>query len=187
MPLLLDTSTPLSLAEILGTALSSVIDAQAQSARATVEFIKEVGILPAGGPDGKEKLRTIQFCYHKLDENRKEAEFVVEIPLLGIVNIPMVTVKTATFSFSYEVTDTRPGQKDIAATQRETAFLSRLAVPAKLQGRLTRTPTAAGGSETASVQVKIELERAAMTIGVEKILDILDVAAAEKKGRPTLE
>lgn len=180
-PLILDTSTPLSLAEILGSALSSVIDAQAQSARATVEFIKDVGIIPPATPGGEEKLRTLLFRYRKLDENQREADFVVEIPLLGIIDIPMISVKNAAFAFSYEVTNTNPGTKEISTSSAGSNYLSRLAAPAQLKGRVTRTPSATSGSEKASLQVKVELEKSAMPVGLEKILDILEVAAAERK------
>ena len=180
MPILLDTSTPLTLAEILGSAIASVIDAQAQSARATVEFIKEVGIVPPTVPGAEEKLRTLQFGYRKLDENQKEADFVVDIPLLGMVNIPMVSVKNATFSFAYEIVDTKASQKDTAKPVAETSFLSRVLAPAKLQGRVSRAP-ASTGSEKATLQIKVELEKSAMPLGLERILDILELSASERK------
>jgi hypothetical protein len=185
MAFVLDLSTPLSLSEILGSAMAAVIDAQAQSARASVEFIQDVGIIPPAAPGGEEKLRMVQFRYRKLDENQKEADFMVEIPLLGLVDVPMVSVKTATFSFSYDVSDTAPGQKTTPTVNvASTSFLSKLTIPATIKGRVGRTPSPSTGSEKASLQVKVELEKSAMPVGLEKILDILEVAAAERKQPP---
>lgn len=179
MAVVLDKSLPLSLAEILGSAITSVIDAQAQSARASVEFIKEVGFQTPPPANGEEKLRMLLFRYRKLDENNQPAEFTVEIPLLGIVDIPMVSVKNATFQFTYEVTQSEPGQKETGAAPAGKGFLSRLVVPAKIQGRVAK-PLAAT-QEKGNMQVKVELEKAAMSVGLEKILDVLEIAASERK------
>lgn len=177
MAIVLDASTPLSLAEILGSALTAVIDAQAQSARASVEFIKEVGLV-AGSPDEQEKLRTVLFRYRKLDENQLEADFQVEIPLLGMVDIPMVSVKSASFSFNYDISETAPSEKPAAPSTNK--FLSALTAPARIKGRVSKGSQITS-SEKASLQVRVELEKSPMPIGIEKILDILEVAAAERK------
>lgn len=180
MAVVLDKSIPLTLSEILGSAIASVIDAQAQSARASMEFIQEVGFLTPAPAHGEEKLRMLQFRYRKLDENQQPAEFSVEVPLLGIVDIPMVSVKTATFQFAYEITQSEPGEKETVNPLPGKGYLTRLAVPAKMQGRVARSP-ASSVQEKGNMQVKVELEKSAMPVGLEKILDILELAAAEKK------
>jgi hypothetical protein len=197
----LDLSQPLSISEILGSALSAIIDAQAQSARATVEFIKEVGILP--GPADHEKLRTLTFRYQKLDENQRTAEFEAAIPLLGLVDIPMIAVKSATIAFAYEVTGTESSRSDdpsgagggaagaVSGTGAVAAagFLSKTVAPARLKGRVMKSPaagatassSASNSQEKGSIQIRVELEKAAMPVGIEKILDLLELSAGEKK------
>lgn len=185
MAILLNASTPLSLAEILGATMSSVIDAQAQSARATVEFIKEVGVLEATSPSAEERLRTLTFHYRKLDENQEEADFQVDIPLLGLVDIPMISVKKATFAFTYEVSTTKPSVKasssQPALAVAEHNYLTPIVSPAVISGRVGKASSPEKGTEKASLDIKIELEKSTLPVGLERILDILEVAASERK------
>jgi hypothetical protein len=75
----------LELSQLLGSLLASVVEAQAASARATVDFVESVGFEP--GTDG-ERMRTVRLRYRKKDENGIPADFEVEVPLLALVNVP---------------------------------------------------------------------------------------------------
>mgnify|MGYP004003558717 FL=1 len=100
-------SIPLSLGETIGSLMTSIIDAQAQAARATVEFIEDVGTVEGSSDlDSVHELRSVSFKYKKFDENFENKEFVVDIPLLSMVDIPLVSIKNAKFSFNYQITQT---------------------------------------------------------------------------------
>ncbi len=66
----------LELSQLLGSLLASVVEAQAASARATVDFVESVGFEP--GTDG-ERMRTVRLRYRKKDENSIPADFEVEV------------------------------------------------------------------------------------------------------------
>lgn len=178
MAIVISRTEALSLGNVLGTILAAVVDAQAQSARATVEFINDVGFLPpaTGQP---ERLRTLRFTYSKLDENQQRAEFTVEVPLLSLVEIPMVSVKKATVSFAYEITQATPAPAASAPPGPRRALFAQVSAPAVLKGRVTdRAPA---GQERANIQVQVDLEKSPPPIGLDRILDILQVATAETK------
>ena len=197
--MVVDLKTPLALAEVLGSLIASVIDAQAQAARATVEFIEEVGLKDAAGENGPRDLRTVRFRYSKLDENQVMQPFVVEVPLLGLVDIPMISVSKATFSFTYDVTSTAPTKPSTPAAPAggvvapsaaqpsiASVALAKIAQPALIKGRFTRVqPPPGTGTGTAPPQergglrVTVELEKAPVPVGVERVLDILELAATE--------
>src|SRR6266540_3521103 len=96
----------LELSQLLGSLLASVVEAQAASARATVDFVESVGFEP--GTDG-ERMRTVRLRYRKKDENSIPADFEVEVPLLALVNVPSLAVKQARLTFSYQVVRNRGG------------------------------------------------------------------------------
>lgn len=202
--MVIDPKTPLSLSEIMGSLISSVIEAQAQAARATVEFIEEVG-LEEGKENAPRDLRKARFRYSKLGADNTPQDFVVEVPLLGLVDIPLIAVSKATFSFTYDVTTTAPKAKATAAPSAapsaitplaDTATianlqLAKIASPAIIKGRFTKVarPTGTGGGggdggagpaqESGGLKVVVELEKAPMPVGVERVLEILELAATE--------
>jgi hypothetical protein len=179
MPVVIASNTPVSLAQTLGSILTSLVDAQAQSARTTVDFVNEVGFLtdPA---DQKERLRTVQFKYHKLDENGVRSEFLVEIPFLGMMEIPMLSIRKARIEFDYDVTSTAVE----SGTQAGATGPQKKPDRAIFKGMVSRRAPA-DGSQRASLKVVVEIERSDLPIGLEKALTILEVAASEAKHVPT--
>jgi gas vesicle protein len=92
-----------------------------------------------------------------------------------MVNIPMVSVKNATFSFGYEITSAVPQKKS------EKTSLNLSGKYAQIKGRVAKGKEA--GQETASLKVKVELERPQMPVGVDRLLDILELSASESKDK----
>jgi hypothetical protein len=96
----------LELSELLGALLGAVVDAQAASARATVDFIESVGFEVVGT---ERQMRTVRMRYTKKDENGEFAEFEVDVPLLALVNVPSLAVKQAVLTFGYDVVTATSG------------------------------------------------------------------------------
>jgi len=171
--------------------LAAVIEAQRQSAEATVEFVEAVGLVE-GGESAPRDLRMVQFRYSKLDENRVSREFVLKVPLLGMVDIPLVTVKKATFSFSYDITETNPSASKTPSGSSVPgpggAPSVKIARPAKITGRFIRQPVqpvpaaqaqAVESREHGALQVTVELEKAPLPVGIDRILSMLELAESE--------
>lgn len=183
----------LRLFEILGAPMIAIVQAEAQAAQATAEYIESIGFETTKGADGKEveRLRTAKFRYSKLDANDEPAEFEIEVPLLAMVPIPGVQVKSAKVSLSVRVTDA--AEEDSASggarppasggTTGRPDFLR----PKLLQLRGGIAPRQSGGGQQASrpgsyeLDVEIEIERTPIAPGLEKILNMLEQGAAERE------
>jgi hypothetical protein len=179
MPFVLARNTPVTLAQTLGSILTSLVEAQAQSARTTVEFVNEVGFV-TDPVDATERVRMVQFRYHKLDENGVRSEFQVEIPLLGMMEIPLISIQRARIEFDYNVTST--GVPPASETPVFGPF--KPLTGAIIKGTIApRSSTE--GSERASLKVTVEIERAGLPIGLERTLNMLEVATSEEKREPS--
>ncbi|MCZ7681556.1 MAG: DUF2589 domain-containing protein [Sandaracinaceae bacterium] len=169
MPVI-DTFTPREFGEVLGSLLTSVVDAQARAARATVDFIEDVG-LETEAPEGESerRLRMVSFEYTKLGAASTEAPFRLDVPLLGLVQIPMIVVKTARFEFEYDVQETGGSKASGSASNR----------PVPVKGRIARARASTTASSTSGLKVVVELEQASPSVGIERLLEILELAATD--------
>ncbi len=173
MALVIDPLTSVTLGQAVGNIMSALVDAQAEAARTTVEFIDQVGFLPPTAPGAAPALRTVEFVYRKLDENSQEAAFQVSLPLLGMVDIPLIAIRRATIDLEFEMTSVeaapqQSGSKPILPGLRRQVFKGRV-----LSGRRTT-------DERASIKISVELEKADLPPGLARSLDILEVAAKER-------
>jgi hypothetical protein len=175
---IIDAFAPRDFAEVLGSLLTAVLDAQARAARSTVDFIEEVGV--EVDADDQRKLRSVSFGYRKLNEAQEEADFELQVPLLSLVQIPMVSIKTAKIEFSYDVHHVEENAPSPAPTPPSTPSKK----PTRLLGTIQRKPAASAASqsaeETSGLKVTIELERGGAPLGIERLLDILELAVASK-------
>jgi len=165
----------LELSQLLGSLLASVVEAQAASARATVDFVESVGFEP--GTDG-ERMRTVRLRYRKKDENSIPADFEVEVPLLALVNVPSLAVKQARLTFSYQVV--RATAVEAQPAPAALPLATRLA-PATLTGflRPPPSPTPAPSRSTTSVDLDVTLEQQELPIGVERLFDLAELGMLE--------
>jgi hypothetical protein len=168
----------MELSQVLGALLASVVDAQAQSARATVEFVESIGF---ESTNNGERMRTVKLRYTKKDETDTPAEFEVEVPLLALVNVPSLAVKQATLNFSYDVVT---ASTTAAPVEGEPKPILPGLKSAILKG-FVRRPTATGQDaerRTTSIDLVVMLEQQDMPIGVERLFDLAELGITE---RPT--
>ncbi|MDA8136249.1 MAG: DUF2589 domain-containing protein [Desulfobacteraceae bacterium] len=191
---IIDASVPRSFAEILGGLMGAVIDAQAQAARATIDFIEDVGTMEGSvDSDVIHELRNISFNYIKKDEQGLPSKFTLELPLLSLVEIPAINIKTATFSFYYDVTNTEDTQTEEEVTDkaptgdgngielRAARKWSGTKKPVKIVGRVSKdTNTTSHIEKNAGIKVDIEFEKSSLPVGLDRILDMLELSANEK-------
>ena len=174
----------LELFELLSAPLVAMIQADAQAARATVEFIEAVGFVapePGAGEDREPgRLRMAHFRYQKLDENNDLKEFVVSVPLLALVPIPSLQIKQARVSLLARITD--------VAAEKPAAEPAAPAggIPAR-RLRIFAKPVASSGAKGREVrasfdlEVQISLGQADLPAGMEKVFNVLDQAICERK------
>jgi hypothetical protein len=170
----------LELGQILGALLASIVDAQAHSARATVEFVEDIGFETTVTG---EKLRVVTMRYKKKDENGQAAEFEVDVPLLAMVNVPSLAVKTAQLTFSYDVvtavtTEPPPAQPNAPPP------LGVVRVPiAAITGFVRRPPATSKETErrTTAIDLSVTLEQQEMPVGIERLFDLAELGLIERK------
>jgi hypothetical protein len=163
----------LQLSQLLGSLLASVVDAQAQAARATVDFVEDIGFeqTPAG-----DRLRNVKLRYFKKDENGQQAEFEVQVPLLALVNVPSLAVRQAKLTFSYDVVTAT----ETSGAQGPSPVGLKLPV-VTMTGFIRRPPATTPESErrTAAIDLEVTLEQQEMPIGIERLFDLAELGISE--------
>jgi hypothetical protein len=182
----------LPLFEIIGAPMIAIVQAQAQAARATVEFIEKIGFSQEEKDDGSQPragaLRMAEFRYTKPDENREPATFVAQVPVLSLVPIPGIQVKNAKISFTAKITDavaepSEGAQSPKAAAQSQPSWLR----PSLTSFRGSLAPAARPADNEApargnfEMNIEVELEQMPIAPGLEKILNLMDQAINESK------
>jgi hypothetical protein len=179
--LIIDPAASLTLGQAVGNILSALVDAQARAARTTVDFIEDVGFQAAAVATDPPTLRRVEFSYTKRDENDDEAVFEVSLPLLGLVDIPLIAIKRAKIDLEFEVSSvSEPSQGPSPLPLPRP--LPPSAVPV-IKGRVL-TGRTSSVDQRGTIKVSVEVEKADMPPGLSRALDVLEVAAREKKSGP---
>jgi hypothetical protein len=195
----------LQLFELLSAPLVAMVQADAQAARATLEFIQAVGLVePKEGTEAGEgdtqagRLRMAQIRYQKLDENNQVAEFVASVPLLSLVPIPSLQIKDAKVALTAKITDIAEEKAAPAAPAAPAAVAPAVAstsLATSLKARPLRVlakPVSASGAKNQEVrgsydlEVEISLGQADVPMGMERVFQLMDQAIQDKK-TPTPE
>jgi Protein of unknown function (DUF2589) len=177
----------LPLFEIIGAPLVAMVQAEILAARATVDYIEKVGFVPGADPSQPGSLRVAEFRYTKLDENRQPAEFTARVPVLSLVPIPGVQIKTARVAFAARITDAYT--EGAANSQTSGGTRSTWLQPALTQYRGGLAPVARDSTGTSAVKgtyelsIEVELEQMPLAPGLEKILNMMDQAIADAKSQ----
>lgn len=175
----IDLSETIQFGDLLGSLMGSLIDAQSQAARATADFILDVGTIEKdlSGVIANE-LNSVSFKYKKYNANGDLDDFSLQVPILSLVEIPSISVKNAKFSFYYDVrTDQNQKVSETITGQDRRGLFKR---PVLLSGKVNReTNTTANITKNGGVKIDVEIERSAMTPGLERILDMLELAAKD--------
>lgn len=184
---------------MIGGPLVAVINAQAQAAMSTVNFIKEVGFKKtdeeeeAGGDTSTKEPIYVTFKYPKelspyqpATEGKSAVPAVYEtqelkVPILTILPIPFIRIDTTTIDFNakinsveYRKTDTN--LKVDAALEVKAKWLwgsAKLNVSTSYQKSTQQGNTV---NRTYSLQVHVKAVQDEMPAGMEKILSILEGA-----------
>lgn len=106
-----------SLYELVGAPLMALVDAESQAAKATANFIKEMGFKEessTGDQDAPEAfgrevdfgdLRMVTFRSQKRMADGSQRSFKVEVPLLSLLPIPALQIKDAELEFLAKIVE----------------------------------------------------------------------------------
>lgn len=183
----------IDLGELIGSPLAALVQAEARAAMTTAEFIEEVGFrVEENESDGAKRdprLRMARFRYTKPGVNGEPAEFTVEVPLLSLMPIPALQIKEATVGLVARITDLvkEPATKEslTAAPALQGRLLDQIR---RRKVRIAAKPVASSGSRTQEVRgsydldITIKLGQSDTTVGIERLLQVLDQSIIESQG-----
>lgn len=177
--------TPLHLNELLGAPMTAIVEAEAQAARATADFIKEVGFTGTGDASNRDfgDVRMVTFSFLRRNTDGSESKASLEIPLLTLIPIPAIQVSEATIDFDVVLTSVTEETKPTTTnTAGRNLLLKKPALQLKgIYGKTEkRTPTDNINSTKINMSVQIKLQQADLTHGMVQLLNLLDKGINEK-------
>jgi hypothetical protein len=181
--------TSLNLYEIIAGPLIAIIEAEAQAAKTTLEYIEKVGFVEASSSEEKEgeikvgKLRMAEFTYKKPDENGKLVEFTASVPVLSLVPVPAIQVKKAKVSFSAKITDVETvSAKTSMSKNPETKQKWLLPQRTELRASMGTRPTKDEKRERVyQMDIDVIIEQADVSVGLMKVFNMMDQAIQDRK------
>ena len=175
----------LPMSDLIGQPLLAAAKAQGQLAGVTQHFIQDVGL---NGTDSTGfSARSVDFKFKSpVTDNKGNTTLVdndLQVPLLGIVNVPNLSVKRATVDFSMEVksssTDTTKSKTDasVSTTAKYSAWWSPVSV--EMTAKVSTSNSHENVRKTdnsAKYDVHVEARDDGPPEGLMKVLDILNAA-----------
>ncbi len=176
--------TPLHLNELLGAPMAAIVEAEAQAARATADFIKEVGFTGTGDATNRDfgDVRMVTFSFLRRSADGSESKASLEIPLLTLIPIPAIQVSEATIDFDVVLTSVTEETKSTTDPAGRNRLLKKPALQLKgIYGKTEkRTPADNINSTKINMSVQIKLQQADLTHGMVQLLNLLDKGINEK-------
>jgi hypothetical protein len=167
--------SPQNLADLLGAPLVAIVEAEAQAARTTASFIRDVGFVSGKGDDGNgvDDLgtpRLVTFRFRRRNADGTDVESLMQVPLLTLVPIPSLQVAEATIGLSLVITDApdpkknRVGMKAIVASPLVKQSIDR-----------------GGGSGRLTMDVDVTLRQADLTHGMVGLMSMLTEGTSDTR------
>ena len=164
----------LSLHELLGSTLTSIIDAQKKSLEVTKNFIEEFGFGPDKEGDDWGELKTVTFQYSN-DKGKKE----VSVPLLSLFPIPMLKIKDAEIDFDLKISSIK--KESISSIKKEPISngnseeeesIKKVVIRGAIapSSRLSQQKLSSG---TAQISVKVNLVEEDLTPGLNNFYNLM--------------
>ena len=175
--------------QLIGGPLKAACSAQVLLAKASADFIKDVGLNDTGG--GNMNARTVDFSFNKPvqdpDGTTKLEKVDLQVPLLAIINTPSLSVKEAEVRFTMEV-------KSSTSSKTTSDTKAELTAHAKYNAGLFSCDVTVHGSvanhsensrksdNSAKYDVKVVARDDGPPEGLMKVLDMLNDAIAPTQG-----
>lgn len=193
----------LPLGDLIGGPLVAMVEAEALAAQTTAEYIERVGFSAPTSPtpdpqaesagSGLGELRMAHFGYQKQDESGNPRRFEVRVPVLSLVPIPGVRIKSGRVAFTARILDVRTSDEARSGSSRSLGaeglsplrpLLDNRSLP-RLRGGLSPRRSSGDGTQRGSFEMDIQIAVEQMPIapGLEKLLMVFDQAIREESGR----
>jgi len=146
-----EMKSEIALSKLIGALIRDVVDADGMAARATADFIQSVGF-------DKGELRMVQFTYEQPNQSGVMKKYVVSVPLLTIVPIPLLGVEEAELSFTTTVVEMSSDEKEVPM------LLAKVAPSSGGDG---------GNQDQANITFTVKMSRTDMPVGISNVMGLL--------------
>lgn len=172
---------------MIGGPLTAVVQAQAQAAQTTIEFIQKIGFEGSTTTEGTSfgKTRSASFTYEKLAASGGREEVQINVPLLSIVPIPYIRVEYTEIDFSAKINET------ITEDSSDKMDLGLEAsggwAPVKFKASFSYSKSTSKSSsidKEYQVNVKVRAVQDDMPQGLQKLLQMMEKAIFEENKGP---
>lgn len=170
----------LPISDLIGGPLMAAAKAQIALAQTTSEFINTVGF-EQDEKGNNTTMRKADFSYKQLIDG-EEKDMVLSVPLLTMVKVPSLAIKTVNIQFDMEVKSTsldkNQSKSDVSATVKGGYG----PVSASIQGSVSSSKESTRSTDN-SAKYHIELHAAddGMPEGLSRVLDMLNNAIAPQQ------
>ena len=173
--------------QLIGGPLKAACDSQVQLAKATADFIQNVGL--ETDSNGVVKARTVDFTYTKPVNDGAggytEVTNQLDVPILAILNTPSLQVKEVEVDFTMEVksSTSEKSSRDYEAAMdtHVKAGWGPVSVDVKIHGSISaKSENTRSSDNSAQYNVKVIARDDGMPEGLKRCLDIVQSAIAEK-------
>lgn len=164
---------------MIGAFLHAIIDAEGLAAKATVNFIREVGFDSTTQQGGKAidlgALKTVTFQYQRPGNAGKTEVVHISVPLLSLVPVPILQIQEAEISFQIDIIDIIRKSKRTEMDPYTTRLLAKIAEP-----QIANDPHPGTGN----TYIRIKLNASDIPSGLKHLFHIMD-HAVHSKGEQT--
>lgn len=172
---------------LIGAPLTAVIQAQAQAAQTTIEFIERVGFVPdASDPTKLGETRTVTFEYEKLSEDGSRTDMAMTVPVLAIVPIPFIRVESCEIDFTAKITDmdTTQVNTSMAVNASTSGSYSSWLSPVRVEFRASfsynrNTSSTSKFEKEYQMNVHVRAVQDEMPAGLSRVLQVLEKSIIE--------
>jgi hypothetical protein len=173
--------------QLIGSPLRAACDAQVQLASATADFIKTVGFLPPSGGDknGVGDIRQVKFSYTRNTTDPKDPsksipqKVELDVPLIAIVKVPNLSIKTVDITFDMEVKShfaTSESEDSKAGFSGDASYnMGFFSVSVHVEGSVAAHKEQTRSSDSsAKYHVEVRAEDNGIPEGLARVLDIIN-------------
>lgn len=178
---------------LIGAPLNAAIEAQAESAQVTIDFIQKVGFAPPATGGGTitgtdwGDVRQVTFKYKKVSASGVLTDASLEVPVLSIVPIPFIRIDEVNIDFTAKINEVETETATTAlsvgaeASGAYSSFLSPVRVSFKASMSYNRNTSSSSKFEKEyQMRVTVRAVQDDMPAGLSKVLQIMEKIIVEK-------
>ena len=174
---------------LLSSQVRAIIEADAESAATTADFIEKVGFEPDASGKGMGKLRMVEFTMQRRNDEGGLTTHRIKIPLLSLVPIPILNIEKAEIDFDLQIEDIQ----EVETSSTGNASAGSSSGTRNLRGRpaarlktsfAKKTPANRKSSTTtkqqADLSVKLVMSQSDFPLGIERLINIAELGANDE-------